>query len=109
MPLYGSTTKERLPTGQGASDTLWYCIIGFHSSSLTVAWSLACDLQVPPANGELGYSIGLGGSDTMQVLNLELKNPRHFCCYLAPTPAPWDELPLGSSCPFGLGLSTNAC
>lgn len=88
MPLYGSTTKERLPTGQGASDTLWYCIIGFHSSSLTVAWSMACDLQVPPANSELDYSIGLGGSDTMQVLNLELKNPRYFCCYLAPMPAP---------------------
>lgn len=48
------------------------CIIGFNSSPLLVAWSLACDLEVPPTNGELDYSIGLGASDSVQVLNLEL-------------------------------------
>lgn len=99
--LCGGETGECLPTGHGSLDALVVDgITGFDSSPLIITWSLTCDLVVPPTESELGYSMGWGGSDRTQVPNPDLKNPACLACSFAPMPSPWDELTLGSSCPY---------
>lgn len=109
MPLYGSKIREYLPTCQDSIViTVVDSIIGFDSSSHIVTWSLPCDSVVPPTKGEVSYSTGLGKSDRMPILNLDLKRSCIFLLVLLYVYYHHEtNFTLGSSCPFSLGLRIN--
>lgn len=79
----GVKSRECLTVGQNSLNaTVVVCIIGFDSSYLIVTWNLPCYSVVPPTKGEVGYSSALHGSDSMPVLNLDLKRSCIFLLVL---------------------------